>query len=264
VPAPLSLLTQFLTPVLKPAARFLVGLIAIPLLRAVRSRISPSKQWDEELEKDLEQWFRASLVLFLATKNIEIVIATWISEKHPDFDLDHNWWFAAGRLLLAIGVIESMPDQQLFSIIHPGPPRLVWYPEIGLRENIRRQVIPFFKGVLSMHLNRSSAVFAILAVIFDGRLGWIFYVLAITQYLIIGLITSRDKVIDALSQFDREIARRRQELMHEFSVPMDRRDDLSQGSAEFTPHPGAAPESFPVACGPEVAALPAPAGPEPR
>ncbi len=27
---------------------------------------------------------------------------------------------AAGRLMVAIGVIESMPDQQLFSVIHPG------------------------------------------------------------------------------------------------------------------------------------------------
>jgi hypothetical protein len=262
--APVSLLTQFLTPVLKPAARFLVGLIAIPMLRAVRSRISPSRQWDEELEKDLEQWFRASLVLFLATKNVETVIATWISEKHPDFDLDHNWWFAAGRLLLAIGVIESMPDQQLFSIIHPGPPRLYWCPGVGLKENIRRQAFPFLKGLLSMHLNRSSAVFAILAVIFDGRLGWIFYTLAILQYLLIGLVTSRDKVIDALSQFDREIARRRQELIHEFSVPVDDGEDQTNGSEEVAAIRGAPRENPPVPGDPAVGALPAPAGPEPR
>ncbi|HEX6987794.1 MAG TPA: hypothetical protein VF170_20605, partial [Planctomycetaceae bacterium] len=46
--------------------------------------------------------------------------------------------------------------------------------------------------------------------------GWVCYGLAITQYLIIGLVTSRDKALDALSEFDRQVAIRRQQLVEEF------------------------------------------------
>jgi hypothetical protein len=78
-------------------------------------------------------------------------------------------------------------------------------------------------------LNRSSPVLAIMAVIFGGDphvpeeathrlVGWICYGAAISQYLIIGLVTSRDKVLDALSEFDRQVALRRQELVEEFDL----------------------------------------------
>ena len=61
------------------------------------------------------------------------------------------------------------------------------------------QIWPVLRGLLCRHINRSSPVFAILCVILGGQLGWIFYVLAIVQYLIIGLVTSRDKAFNALS-----------------------------------------------------------------
>ena len=48
--------------------------------------------------------------------------------------------------------------------------------------------------------------------------GWICYLMAIVQYLIIGLVTSRDRAVDVLNEFDRAVARRRQELIEEFSL----------------------------------------------
>ena len=51
--------------------------------------------------------------------------------------------------------------------------------------------------------------------------GWVCYLLAITQYLIIGLVTSRDRAMDVLSEFDRAVAERRQELIEEFQIDGD-------------------------------------------
>ena len=210
------LLQRLLAPVLRPVARLLIGLIAIPLIRTVRTKFTRTKEWDEEFEKDIDQWFRASLLLFFATKNVEVVLAEWTMVKF-DFDLD-RWYIAAGRILLAVGVVEAMPDQQLFSIIHPGPPRLVWKKDRGLFGNISDQAWPVFRGILCQHLNRSSPVLAIMAAIFDGAVGWTCYVIAIAQYLLIGLVTSRDKALDVLSEFDRHVALRRQELLEEFKI----------------------------------------------
>ncbi|WP_437224173.1 DNA topoisomerase I [Planctomicrobium sp. SH661] len=241
---PSNWLSQLLAPILRPTARFIVGLIAIPLLRFMRAKLRPNQEWDEEFEKDLEQWTRASLVLFLATKNVEEQIAFWFSQKQIEIDLNSNWYFAAGRILLAIGVIESMPDQQLFSVIHPGPKALRWIPNVGLIENIHRQAWPLLRGLICMHLNRSSPVFAILAVIFPGTSGWIFFFLAITQYLIIGLVTSRDKAVDALSQFDEEVAQRRAALVREFKIKGDAKE-ASPSSSPIAPESAQAPVVVP-------------------
>ena len=48
--------------------------------------------------------------------------------------------------------------------------------------------------------------------------GWVCYLMAITQYLIIGLVTSRDRAMDVLSEFDRAVAARREELIQEFQL----------------------------------------------
>ena len=48
--------------------------------------------------------------------------------------------------------------------------------------------------------------------------GWVCYLLAIAQYLIIGLVTSRDRAMDVLSEFDRAVAERRRELIDEFEI----------------------------------------------
>lgn len=202
-----------LRPLLRPLARFVVGIIAIPLFRLFMRRVIRLQELDAELEKDLEQWFRGSLVLLVATRNMEEPLFGWVPFVQED---QTNYILMGLRIMLAVGVVEMMPDQELFSIIHPGP------PGVSLRKDVFRQVWRkrwlFFKGLICKHLARSSPVFAILAAIADGTVGWICYTLAIAQYLIIGLVTSRDKALDALSEFDRQVAKRRRELVEEFDV----------------------------------------------
>ena len=241
MPAPTNLISL----ILKPVSRFVVGLLAIPVLRAIRQRIPRLREWDDEFEKDVEQWFRGSLLLLVATKNAELwlvkLINAWLAagvdEKDlaalPEFDLS-QWWVTAGRLLLAIGVIESMPDQELFSIIHPGP-SWQYDRKKTVRENVRSELKPICRGLVCQHLNRSSPMFAILAVFFGGVAGWVFYGLAIVQYLIIGLVTSRDRALDVLSQFDRAVAERRQEIIEEFDIESQDSDPKAVESAAETP-----------------------------
>jgi hypothetical protein len=138
-------------------------------------------------------------------------------------------WLSLGlRLLVAVGVIEAMPDQALFSIIHPGPTKLL-FPRGRRLQAAREQWWPFCRGIISRHLDRSSSVFAILSVIFGGEsdrtVGWVCYFLAIAQFLIIGLVSSRDKALDVLSEFDQQVRRRRDELATEIAPaapPIDR------------------------------------------
>ena len=46
--------------------------------------------------------------------------------------------------------------------------------------------------------------------------GWVCYFMAISQYLIIGLVTSRDKALNVLAEFNRQVTIRRRELIEEF------------------------------------------------
>jgi len=201
----LLLPTWLVKPVLKPIVRVILGLLVIPLFRLFLRRVVRIKDLDEELEKDISQWVRGSLLLLISTQNMAPLIFFWVNEEV-------EWLILPGRLLLAIGVIEAMPDQALFSIIHPGP------PPMELRKGRRwadfqELIIPSLRGLFHQHLNRSSAVLAILSVVLDpGPVGWICYGLAITNYLIIGLICSRDKALDVLSRFDRVVTAQRREI----------------------------------------------------
>ena len=254
--------TSLLRPLLKPGMRLLVGVLAIPLFRWFLRRVVRLQELDRELEKDLEQWFRGSLLLLIATANMERLLFDWVP---LDLRENHAWVAVAFRLLLAIGVIEAMPDQQLFSIIHPGPQPLAprrGRPWFGLKGQIK----PYLKGMLCQHLARSSPVLAIMAAIFGGNphsaaevdhcvVGWVCYGLAITQYLIIGLVTSRDMAVDALSEFDRQVALRREDLAKE----VDRATAVESGTptvAASLAEPGDSVRPLP----PEPAAAPAPAG----
>lgn len=217
---------KVIQPMLKPVLRLVIGLIAIPVFRFLMRNVFRLQEMDEEMEKDLEQWFKASLVLLFSTKNMEQTFEGLLIVLIPYLDggSDQLSTIATGmRLMLVIGVVEMMPDQELFSIIHPGPPKLKYDREKSIWRNIRDQFYPFAKGMVCQHLNRSSPVFAFLAAIAEGTAGWICYGFAITQYLIIGLVTSRDRALDALTQFDRAVAERRKELMSEFQL-----DDPSQ------------------------------------
>ncbi len=272
---------------LKPFTRLMVGLIAIPIFRFILKRVFRLHTLDKELEKDLEEWFRGALLLLAATANMEPLLFWWV--ENVDW-LDRADWFTMGlRLLLAIGVIEAMPDQELFAVMHPGPPKL--QKGENLFRQIWRQKMKFFKGTACRHLSRSSPVLAMMCAIVGAELpsmgeyradiarhdfvigwayceqcsmalpqqclasaeqvrrvtqeipatkqqvekfdrqwerwivGWVCYLLAITQYLIIGLVTRRDKALDMLNEFDRAVADRRKALVEEFveagNLPVD-------------------------------------------
>jgi hypothetical protein len=211
------LFTYLFRPLARPLTRMIVSLGAVPALQFVFRHVSTLERLDDELERDLAEWIRASFLLLLVTANVEV--ALWHNViPFPEL-LDKHGWVGVGlRIMLAIAVVQVMPDHELFSIIHPGPrlppfkPGRAWW----------RQVLacwkPISTGFLCQHLSRSSPVFAILAVIFTGTVGWVCYGLAIVQYLIIGLATSRARAINVLLRFDEQIAVRRRELMRQFGV----------------------------------------------
>lgn len=227
MPSVFTLLQWLLTlrvfnPVLKPGIRIFVGFVAIPLFRIFMHRVVRTKALDRELTKDLEQWFRGSLLLLIATRNMESFI-------FGDLLLDLGTWFPLTmRILLAVGVIEAMPDQELFSIIYPGPGKLI-FPKGQRIKALREQSFPFLRGLICRHIDRSSAVFAIMAAIQPGWIGWTCYGLAITQYLIIGLLCSKQKALDVLNSFDKQVDLRRQELLSEMAIDSD-------ATEERTPH----------------------------
>ena len=264
--------------ILKPFTRLIVGLIAIPIFRFILKRVFRLHTLDKELEKDLEEWFRGALLLLAASANMEHLLFWWV--QNVDW-LDRADWFTMGlRLMLAIGVIEAMPDQELFSVMHPGPPKMKKGENVF--RQIWRQKRKFLKGIACRHLNRSSPVLAMMCAIVGAQLpsmdehradiarhdfvigwscceqfsmalplqslvsatqvcrvmpeiaamkreidqferrrerwmvGWVCYLMAITHYLIIGLVTRRDKALDMLSEFDRAVADRRKALVEEF------------------------------------------------
>ncbi len=209
-------------PLLKPLTRFIVGLIAIPIFHLVLNKLLRVQDIDAELEKDLEQWFRGSLLLLVATLNMEAALFAWVPELFdrvtPSLQGIEEIVLTGFRILLAISVIESMPDQELFSIIHPGPPKLKFSKKYGIFRELREKWRAILKGIICQHINRSSPVFAILSAIIPDMIGWICYGIAITQYLIIGLVTSRDRALDVLSEFDRQVTLRRRELIEEFDL----------------------------------------------
>jgi hypothetical protein len=202
----------FFETMMRPITRLVVGLIAIPIFRLFLRKCLRVHEIDKELEKDLEQWFRGSLLLLVASANMEDALFGWVP-----LDLRQNeaWIGVALRLLLAIGVIEAMPDQDLFGLIHANPPRIHWKtPFVELRQ----KWLPLLRFLVCKHLNRTSPVLVILTAIFEGAVGWTCYTLAIVQYLIIGLVTSRDKALDFLSEFDKKVATRREEIIREFDL----------------------------------------------
>jgi hypothetical protein len=232
-------LLQFLMPtklmgyLLKPLVRLVLGLIAIPLCKLFLRRVVRMKDLSAELEKDIAQWVRGSLMLLVASSNMESFFFGWVPLEWREDKVV----LLAARLLLAIGVVEAMPDQALFSIIHPGPPPLklergkLWASLIGY-------IRPFLKGLICQHLNRSSPVFAILTVFLTGPVGWICYGLAITNYLIIGLVSSKDKALNVLQQFDAAVAERRKELLSELQsdgLTPEQRVAIAERGGPFPP-----------------------------
>ena len=224
----LLLPTRLLQPLLKPIVRLFLGFIAIPIFRMFVRRVVRVNDLDEELEKDLEQWFRGALLLLIATQNMESTIFGWVRPETRE-----SVFFMGGRLLLAIGVIEGMPDQALFALIYPGPQppkiergRVLW--------SLIRYLPSLGKGLICQHLNRSSPVLAILAVIWpDQTVGWVCYGMAIGQYLLIGLVASKDKALGVLQKFDEAVARQRHEIENEIHMLAEARQ---QQAVRFRGH----------------------------
>ena len=207
----------------KPITRFLLRLIAIPIFKFLLKYLLRIEVISTELEKDLSQWFRASVLLLFATHNMEKIL---FESKPDDGKFDDVVVFAL-RLFLAIGCIEGMPDQELFRFIHPGPPKLKSKGFSAVLREIVQNWKAWLWGIFCIHLSRASPVFAIVTVFKFGAAGWVCYGLAVTQYLIIGLATSRDKAIDVVASFDAEVAARRTELLTELQTP----SDLNVGAA---------------------------------
>ncbi len=197
-----GLFSQFLyKPVLGPVIRVLSGLVAIPLFRFLLRRVLRLQTSDAELERDLEHWFRGSILLIAATANLEDYLFGWTPLQ--------DWFTTLLRLLLAIGVIESMPDEDLFALVHKGPPKLRFQRgAAGLDWSQRSAIV---KGLGVLHLKRSSPVFVIMCVVFGGpagsihwTVGWWCYALALIQYLIIALATDRSRASALLAAIDAE------------------------------------------------------------
>lgn len=232
-----------LKPILKPLTRIFVGLIAIPVFRLVIRKGMRMAKIEEELENDLEQWFRAALILLVATANMEHLLFGWVP---LDLEGDQSWIGVFFRLLLVIGVIELMPDQALFSVLHSGSLSLPFGRRILI--DLWQERWKWIRKMGCMHLNRSSPVFAMMSAIFGGdpetpaaMIGWVCYFVAIIQYLIIGMITSADKAGDLLSTFDRAIAEQREGLVEEFvDTEGEDDDDMEQNK---DPVPEASPDA---------------------
>ena len=215
----------------KPLTRMLLKLIASPLFRFALKYLLRVEVISQELEKDLTQWFRSSLLLLFATHNMEELLFHTSTREFKHESLIDAVLFGL-RLMLAIGCIEGMPDQELFRLIHPGPPRLKAKRVREALATVRRDWRSWLWGVTCIHLSRSSPVFAIVTVFQIGTVGWVCYGLAIFQYLVIGLVTSRDRALDVLASFDAEVAVRREELLSGLSAtPVN--SAKSQGLAAF-------------------------------
>ncbi len=191
-------------PVLRPVFRLLTGALAIPAFRFVMRKLWRQKHLSKETERDLEMWFRGAVILLAATANLEDFLFGWL----PWHKSEDPWLTMLLRLMLAVGVIENMPDQDVFAIVHRGPPKAKWTSLAGLRDVWRRRG-EFLRGMGVVHLKRSSPVFVIMTVIFGNApgtrefvVGWVFYGLAVVQYLIIGLVTERDRLGGLLKLFD--------------------------------------------------------------
>lgn len=204
-------------PFIKPLLRLLVGVIAVPVFRWFLRRVVRLNDLNEELEKDLEQWFRASLLLLVATANMEDALFGWVP---LELDGKHAWISVGLRLMLAIGVTEAMPDQALFQIIHanPPPPNL---KDLGFFKRWGTWIFWMGKAFICKHLDRSSQVLAILAALFPGVVGWSCYGVAISQYLLIGLVTSRKRAVDVLQTYDEQVRQRREWLVEKLHIPED-------------------------------------------
>ena len=251
---------------LKPGARFAVGLVAVPLFRWALKLVR-LQQFDRELEKDLEEWFAASALLLLCTANMEQLLFQQLGFEPRD-------WISLGfRLLLAVGVVEAMPDVALFPVLHPKP-KLPKRSDLGRGKpwfGIRNVAPGYLKGMVCQHLARSSPVLAILACVVGGVVdknglippdrrgewiaGWCCYGAAVSQYLVMGLMASREEAANVLAAYDAKVATDRAALVAELRAelaegavcPLPASGDAAGTTDQPVPPAGPVPSPAPVA-----------------
>src|SRR5580658_9465500 len=94
-----------LRPVARQLTRLIIRLAATPALRFLFHHVPALERLDQELEKDLAEWFRGSLLLLLVTANMEVLL--WHNLVPFRDMLDKHGWLGVGlRIMLAIGVIQ--------------------------------------------------------------------------------------------------------------------------------------------------------------
>ena len=215
--------------VLKPVARFAVGILAVPVFRFGLKTVR-LQSFDRELEKDLEEWFAASLLLLFCTANVERLLFSELGFEPGDF-------VSLGfRLLLAVGVVEAMPDVQLFPVLYPKPavPPAAAFGREKPWFGVKAVLPDYLKSHAHQWLTRSSPVFAILACVIGGVVGpdgavppdragewtagWFCYGAAISQYLVMGLMASKEQAASVLAAYDERVAAVRQELVAELAA----------------------------------------------
>ncbi|MDB4369324.1 hypothetical protein N9Z19_00700 [Akkermansiaceae bacterium] len=155
---------EILRPILKPITRIVVGLIAIPIFRLFLKHELRGAKVEEEPEHDLEQWFRAAVILLVATANMEHYIFGWVP---LDLEGGQAWVGVFFRLLLVVGVTELMPDQALFGVIHGGA--FEFPVGKGMCRKLWEEKKEWAEKVACKHLNRSSPVLAMMSAIFGGE-----------------------------------------------------------------------------------------------
>jgi hypothetical protein len=183
-----------LEPLIRPLARSCLGSAATWLVRVCLPRLARGAALDDELRADVGRWLGASLLLLAATRNLEQQLFGLV-ELVLNGEVRYATLYC--RMLLAIGVIQAMPDQELFPIVHP----------CRLRLNLAALLAPeaccgelrlLLWSLLCQHLYRSSPCLAILAIVAPGAVGWICYTLAVVQYLTMALMTPRQAALAAL------------------------------------------------------------------
>ena len=90
----------------RPMARLIIRMGAVPGAAILFHHVRALERLDDELEKDLAEWIRGSLLLLLITANMEVLLWHKLI-PYPDL-LDKHKWFGVGlRIMLAIAVMQT-------------------------------------------------------------------------------------------------------------------------------------------------------------
>ena len=141
----------------RPLTRLIMRLAALPALRFCSTTSRRSNVWTTSWRRIWRNGFAASLLLLLVTANMEVLLWHPLI-PFPDLMDEHKWFGVGLRIMLAIAVVQLMPDQELFTVIHPGPRIPRFPPGTSLGGKIRllgSRCASVFSGSTSADLRRS-------------------------------------------------------------------------------------------------------------